>query len=74
MALYNTVPAEDLRQESPKSIKKIVVVSAVTSFVLGACAATALSYREVGASRAGEQPAIVWPLCYWIAYSGPWLA
>ena len=26
MALYNTVPAEDLRQESPKSIKKIVVV------------------------------------------------
>ena len=54
MALYNTVPAEDLRQESPKSIKKIVVVSAVTSFVLGACAATALSYREVGASRATQ--------------------
>ena len=54
MALYNTVPAEDLRQESPKSIKKILVVSAVTSFVLGACAATALSYREVGASRATQ--------------------
>ena len=57
MALYNTVPAEDTRlQEAPKSwkLKKIVVVSAVTSFVLGACAATALSYREVGASRATQ--------------------
>ena len=56
MTMYNTVPAEDtLRQESaPKSIKKILVVSAVTSFVLGACAATALSYREVGASRATQ--------------------
>ena len=57
MALYNTVPAEDTRlQEAPKSwkLKKIVVVSAALSFSLGACAATALSYREVGASRATQ--------------------
>ena len=58
MTMYNTVPAEDtLRQESaPKSwkLKKIVVVSAALSFSLGACAATALSYREVGASRATQ--------------------
>ena len=49
MASYNTVPAEDTRpQEAPKSwkLKKIVVVSAALSFSLGACAATALSYRE----------------------------
>ena len=61
MASYNTVPAEDTRlqealQEAPKSwkLKKIVVVSAALSFSLGACAATALSYREVGASRATQ--------------------
>ena len=57
MALYNTGPAEDTRlQEAPKSwkLKKIVVVSAALSFSLGACAATALSYREVGASRATQ--------------------
>ena len=57
MASYNTVPAEDTRlQEAAKSwkLKKIVVVSAALSFSLGACAATALSYREVGASRATQ--------------------
>ena len=56
MALYNTVPAEDTRLQAPKSwkLKKIVVVSAALSFSLGACAATALSYREVGASRATQ--------------------
>ena len=57
MTMYNTVPAAKdtrLQESAPKSIKKVVVVSAVTSFVLGACAATALSYREVGASRATQ--------------------
>ena len=60
MTMYNTVPAaedthlQELAPQSSQKLKKIVVVSAVTSFVLGACAATALSYREVGASRATQ--------------------
>ena len=51
MAQYSAIedqPVLETRNKSPStSIKTLVGVSVLASFALGACAATALSYREV---------------------------
>ena len=52
MTQYNTIedqPVLETRNKSPStSIKTLVGVSVLASFALGACAATALSYRAAG--------------------------
>ena len=52
MAQYSAIedqPVLETPKTSPStSIKTLVAVSAVASFALGACAATAISYRAAG--------------------------